>query len=136
MGRESKGTGRQNKAGFQKTEGRRGGMHRGYMWVCISMLAVARRHRLSLMKYFCSQSCNRGYSPSMSLALILLSSLSVSSLSSCNSSRPSVLSSLHLSFHLLLCPSVLLSLSTYLVFLYAFLGSAPFINNNIRIQWA
>lgn len=49
-------------------------MHRGFMWVCISMLAVARRHRPSLMKYFCSQSSNRGYSPFTSLALILLSS--------------------------------------------------------------
>lgn len=74
---KEKGTGRQNKAGLQQcTED---------MWVCISMLAATRRHRPSLMKYFCSQSSNRGSSPSTSLALILLSSS--------NSSRPSGLSS-------------------------------------------
>ena len=75
--RERTGTGRQNKAGLQQcTED---------MWVCISMLAAARRHRLSLMKYFCSQSSDRGSSPSTSLALIPLSSS--------NSTRPSGLSS-------------------------------------------
>lgn len=74
---KEKRTGRQNKAGLQQcTED---------MWVCISMLAATRRHRPSLMKYFCSQSSNRGSSPSTSLALILLSSS--------NSSRPSGLSS-------------------------------------------
>ncbi len=61
---------------------------RGCMWVCISMLAAARRHRQSLMKYFCSQSSNRGYSPSTSLALILLSSFCLFSLSFCNSTHP------------------------------------------------
>lgn len=71
-----------------------GRVHRGYMWVCISMPSAARRHRPSLMKYFCSQSSNRGYSPFTSLALIRLSPLCLFSLSSCNSLRPSGLSSL------------------------------------------
>lgn len=76
---------------------KQGGVHRGYNWVCISMPAAARPHRPSLMKYFCSQSSNRGYWPSTSLALILLSSVFLFSLSSCNSSHPSGLSSLRVS---------------------------------------
>lgn len=95
------------------------------------MLVVARRHRPSLMKYFCSQSSNRGYSPSTSLALILLSSLCLFSLSSCNSSRPSGLSSLSvLSVYLILPPFTssssvhLCSSPSILTFLYIFLGAA------------